>query len=976
MFAFYTCICVGILWLEFSASALFLGEYGANSLPWVYIASAGMGTVLGFVYSRLQKTLLLRHVIVVIPVLMAVPLFLFRIGLNPIFLGGYAIFLMRLWLEAIYILNELNTSITANQLFNIREIKRAYPLISSGILLADVLSGFSMPVLRQLVGLENVILVACIMLLIGGGILYYIGQTYQQSFPDLPRRTLHEKQTDFTTRRLQGPLYRYVVLVITFFVMAQVLSLLLDFQYLRQLEQNLNLNAGNIADFIGLFSGTLGIFELLTQWFVSSRMIERMGVFKIALLPPLLILGLGFLSLIGLVGLFVGVITLKFVDELLRYTLVAGMAPVLFQAIPDRLRSRIESDVRGFAEPLSTGLTGAGILLTIWFFHWVLPSANELFVQGTLNRIFLAQITLFAGIWLVAVFLLRSRYVGLLVLSAERGQLSLHEVDLHAFKRSVIDALERPSSEADKQSCIELLEHIDPKHIGDVVAPRLASLSPRLQFKSLEAMLNYPNAASLEYVQSLLRQPLSPDTFALALRYIWRTHPSPNVQDLLPHLEADVDSAIRGTAAALLLRHGNSLQKAEATDLLRRMLTNKYERERVMACRALGDATYLQALRLYIEPLLQDDSLRVRCALLEAIAATHLEEYYPCLIRGLYYKSTRDAAMRSLIRLDSDAIPWLVEAAEDPYKPDIVRTCAWSVIGQIGTPDAVDVLVNHLNSSWGTARRSLLRTLLKLPQEKGVDAVADVLGRRGVEALIHQEMMLLGQIYGSLVDLSPQYIDEQEAELLRRALNNLERDVIERLFLLMRFLYPSSSIQAAAFNLQSESANSVARALEILDNAIDLPCKKALLSILDRRPNDEKLQNLSDIVDYEPMSPSQRLRYLLDLRHFLSDWVLACCFHLARRAHWSLTTEHILAGLHHPVGFVREAVLHYLQMASPRALHNLLPIMEHDSDRLVSAQVQKMMAELGLEPTDDKDRSNGFRGSTQSLTDSPELRFG
>jgi HEAT repeat protein len=948
MFAFYTFTCIGILWLEFSAAALFLGEYGANSLPWIYIASAGMGTILGFVYSQLQKFLPLRKVVVIIPLLMAVPLLLFRIGLSPIFLGGYAVFLLRLWLEAIYVLNELNTSITANQLFNIREIKRAYPLVSSGILLADVASGFSMPLLRQMIGLENVMLAASVMLLIGAGILYYIGRLYHTSFPDLPRRRIQDKETDFTTRRLQGSLHSYVWLVIAFFVMAQILSLLLDFQYLRQLEQNLSLNAGSIADFIALFSGTLGIFELITQWFASSRVIERVGVFRVAVLPPLMIFGLSFLALSGLVTLFVGVIILKFVDELLRYTLVSGMGPILFQAIPDKLRSRIESDVRGFAEPLSAGLTGVGILITIWFFHNLLPIASDLRIQDVLNRVFLGQITVFALVWLVAVLLLQSRYVSLLVLSAERGQLSLSEVDLHELKRSVIDALERPGSDADKQSCIELLDHIDPKHAGDVFAPRLAGLSPPLQRRCLEAMLNYPKRDCLEAVRSLLNRVSPPDVFALAMRYVWLTEPSPDVRSLQTYLEANVHPAVRGTAAALMLKYGSPHEKAAATDILRRMLTSKHERERVMACRALEDATYLQALRIYIEPLLQDDSLRVRCALLEAIAATHLEEYYPSLVKGLYYKSTREAAMHALVRLDGDAIPLLVATAADPNKPDVVRTCAWSIIGQIGTPEAVDVLIRYLETAQGSVRRSLLRTLLKLPHEAGIDAVADAFGRPGVERLINQEMKLIGQTYAALADLSTDYVVGSEADLLRRALHDLKSDIIERLFLLMRFLYPSSAIQAAAFNLQSESRDSGARALEILDNAIDLPHKSILLIVLDRRSDQEKLQALTELAPYQPMSPSQRLRCLLDSRTLLSDWVLACCFHLARQYRWRLKPEQVTACLHHPVGFVREAVLDYLKMASPKSLWGVLPKLEHDPNPLIAAQAQSMMRELGL----------------------------
>ncbi|NJN85051.1 MAG: HEAT repeat domain-containing protein, partial [Leptolyngbyaceae cyanobacterium SL_7_1] len=344
--------------------------------------------------------------------------------------------------------------------------------------------------------------------------------------------------------------------------------------------------------------------------------------------------------------------------------------------------------------------------------------------------------------------------------------------------------------------------------------------------------------------------------------------------------------------------------------------------------------------------LLQDESLRVRRALLEAIAATHLEEYYPSLLKGLYYKSTREAAVQALIRLENEALPMLVKLAEDSYAPEVVRTHAWNTIGQIGTSEALDILVGHLTIAWGFTRRSILRILLKLPQEAGIEAVSNLLGRSGIEALINQELGLMGQLYAGLIDLSTDVVYGREADLLRGGLQDQQVDTLERLFLLMRFLYSSSTIQAAAFNLQSSSQDGVARGIEILDNTLDIAGKRAMLTILDRRSNQEKLQSLSDIISYTPMSPSNRLRHLLELRHFLSDWTLACCFHLARDYRWSLTPDQTLACLRHPVSFVREAAISYLQVASPLVLRAMLPLLQTDPDRLVAAQVKEILATL------------------------------
>jgi hypothetical protein len=205
---------------------------------------------------------------------------------------------------------------------------------------------------------------------------------------------------------------------------------------------------------------------------------------------------------------------------------------------------------------------------------------------------------------------------------------------------------------------------------------------------------------------------------------------------------------------------------------------------------------------------------------------------------------------------------------------------------------------------------------------------------------------------GEGADLSDSQTDPYSAaEFLHRALRSMELDAVDRCFLLMKFLYPLNSIQAAAFNIQSNALSSLARGLEILDNTVDIRSKRSLISLLDRRPLQEKLESLAPLMQYQPLKPSDRLRHLLELRHFLSDWGLACCFHLARTSRWSLTAEQTLMCLRHPTGFVREAVLSYLKVASQRALVELLPMLQTDPDPLVATQVKQLMTELGLEHT-------------------------
>ncbi|QLE57904.1 MFS transporter [Nostoc sp. TCL26-01] len=961
MFAFYTTVSVGLRWAEDTTVALFLDEYGAGPLPWMYIASAVMGMGLVFLYSWLQKIFPLRWVVVAIAPCMVAPLILLvllRWGIHVSYLSVIVVFLLRLWVDSLYVVNDLNTSIVANQLFNIREIKRTYPLVSSGVLVADVISGFSLPWLLEFAKLNRVIIIACGVIILGSAILSYLSHHYRAAFPDVPQRLIPQEQAS-RHRRLEAPLKRYTLQLFAFVGFLQVIGLLIDFQYLQELK--INLGDKELASFLGLFGGFVGLCELATQWFLSSRLIERFGVFfTAALLPvavgfivPILIAVLNIVPGIQPVAFFWGLVGLKFCDELLRYTFVVSSGPVLYQPIPERIRSRMQALSGGTAEAIATGCAGLIIIATLLF--------GGHFLSATAQKwVFVGETILAAMACLRVVWLLRSRYVDLLVLSAERGELSASNVGLRAFKQGVVKALEEKGNTADKHSCIELLAQIDPQGAAEVLASILFKLAPDLQRHSLEVML--ATGANPNYVSEvrwlLERHPenIDPEVFALALRYVWLADPNPNLSQIEEYLNSRHHSLIRATAAALLLGQGTAMQKVAATKTMRRMLTHKQEQERVNGVKALREVVYLQALRIHIPNLLQDESLRVRCAVLEMIAATRMEEYYSALLAALYYKSTRSTTMRALVKMENEALEMLLQMATDVYKPEVLRMYAWRTIAQISTTKAVETLWLHLESSWGATRYHILRSLLKIQKQSEISNLVDRFQHSRVETLIDQELRFLGEIYAAYLDLQLPANEPANqrvlvvADLLQRALAEMEWDIRERLLLLLKLLYSPEKMQAAAFNLRSESGVNLARGLEILEHTVNLPTKSLLLNILDQRSPQEKLHYLieAEFTEYDQLSASERLRKMLTLGNFLSDWCLACCFHFAQVSRIRLTINEILLALRHPTSFVREAAIAYLNVVSHRVLLELLPKLQKDSHPLVAAQVKELISKHSL----------------------------
>mgnify|MGYP001800170132 FL=1 len=991
MFAFYATTSVGLRWVEDSSITLFLDKYGAQTLPLIYIASAVVGIALVFLYSWLQKIFPMRWVIVAALPCMVIPLILLPVGLQITLstnlqasqLALFSIFLLRLWVDALYVINQLNTSIAANQLFNIQEIKRTYPLVSSGILVADVIGGFSLPTLVRFLKLDKVILNGAIVIVLGTSILLHLSKKYPQAFFDVQRQ-INKSQVS-RARRLSSPLRRYALRLFIFGLLIQAIGLLVDFQYLSQLESTFQ--GKEITSFLGIFGGTLGLFELATQLFVSSRAIERLGVFFTTAILPVgvggLLTVLALLSSLSMTSAFFGLkipisllwgLTLiKFLDELVRYTFVANTGTLLFQPIPEKIRSRIQTLSGGFAEAAAAGLAGFIILMTQWIAGQFIP-ANW---HDLIDLILIVETAIVATVCIGVIWVLRSQYVDLLVLSAESGQLSVTNVDLPFFKRAVIKALQEKGNEDDKHSCIELLSQIDPQGAGEVLEPQLPMLTPALQHKSLQVMLEYDvNPRFLPQIRNLLENPGSkanPNIFALALRYAFLAEVSPNLNQLEEYLEPEQNPVIRGTAAALLLTQGTTKQKVTATKTLKWMLTNPSEEIRVSAVKSLAQAAYLQSLRIYIPSLLEDESLRVRSAVLEMIAANHLEEHYSALIKGLHHKSTRLTVMKSLVKLGNEVLPMLSDLIHDFYKPEIARVYALRAMSQIETLEASDTLWHHLETSKGKIKSHVLRVLLKRHQQLGISALVDRSYETRVQTLIKGEIILLGEIYAASVDFKFQgevyaaYIEFKTGEtlqnfhsqkkvvalcrLVQKAISELEIDIKERLFLLLKLLYPLDKINAAAFNLNSESRVTVARGLEILEHTINLPSKSILLSIFDKRPPTEKVQKLVEVgyTKYEQMAVNERTRKILELENSLSDWCWACCIHFAQVARIKLKPIQIEGSLRHPCGFVREAAAAYLSIASPRLFIKVIPQLKKDSHPLVIAQVNEFIEKYKIE---------------------------
>lgn len=123
-----------------AAMGLFLDEYSASALPYVYIGISIIATVLSYVYLKLGQKLTLSQLLAATLSFLLASLLLFWGGLS-ISQSGTLVFILPIWYEVLWTLTSLAFWNLAGRLFNVRQGKRLFAFVSSGEAVAILLGG-------------------------------------------------------------------------------------------------------------------------------------------------------------------------------------------------------------------------------------------------------------------------------------------------------------------------------------------------------------------------------------------------------------------------------------------------------------------------------------------------------------------------------------------------------------------------------------------------------------------------------------------------------------------------------------------------------------------------------------------------------------------------------------------------------------------------------------------------------------------
>jgi len=909
------------------------GEQAAQLLPYVYIGSAIAAPLVGYLYSKLENRLSFSRLLAV------------TFGFILVFLGlFYLVFLwlpearwpaiaFYIWYYVLYALIMLAFWGLAGRLFDLRQSKRLFGLIGSGMVVAMIISGFLVRPLVGLIGTSNLLLLAA------GGItgclflMLYITQAYRTDQPaeeskEIKRPQQQKGYTDLIKNR-------YVLLMVAVTTLNLVAYFFIDNAfydrvYLQFPEQN------ELAGFLGEFLAIASLLNLGSRVFASGKLITRYGLVAGLLVLPI-VLTVGAAS-VALVGTLFGTLALIFwlvVATRLLFRVVGGAIDqsafsTLYQAMPTRQRLQAQTLIISVIQPVAGGV--AGVLLLFLSFDAVQISYALLFIL--------------AG-WIVVVILVSQEYKGVLLQSLSKNKLG--EIALSMLDKSSMAILEQQVKSPHPgvvTYTLNILEKVGHESLPHFLREVLSHNDPSIRQDALHRIERLGLTSMLAEVRLRAQYETSIPVRAVALRTMAELGETDALDEVAPYLE-DANPHLRMGATVGLLRSGGIEGILLAGEKLIKEVDSPDTIERKFAAHVLGEVGQPSFYRPLLK-LLQDDDVEVRRQALIAAGKLKNPKLWPLVFDNIAPPQLRTTAISAMKAGGESVIPLFETIFADAEQPTDMLIRVARICGHIQGDSALALLREQLDYPDNDVRHQVLASLSRCGYRAQGNQVTLI------ELKIKAELENAAWILATLVDIG----DDESTSLLKQALTDELKQTQARTFLFLSFIYDSQTILNARDNLNHNSREKRAYALEVIDNTLTTrDLKVGFLSLLeDNLTVAEQLERLNPFLTTQDASMGchRRLHQVIARpTEWISPWGRACALqamaHLVEQeavdpqaAEESI--EALISALSDPESLLRETAAWTLFRLDPTAYREKISELYHDPTPFVAKVAQQLAA--------------------------------
>ncbi|MFC1742775.1 Npt1/Npt2 family nucleotide transporter [Candidatus Riflebacteria bacterium] len=891
-----------------AANALFLSKYDPSNLPFIYITTALIIPIAGYIFLECEHRFSLLKVLrgTLLFDLLFVLLFWF---LLQVYGATWPAWILLIWYDVEVALCNLVFWGAASHIFTVRQAKRLYGPIGTGEVLASIIGGLIVPYVVAVTGTINLLFISIAGIFLAFVNLDYIGKIFHSSFEhshshgDEEEHGEEEEEHHGLISQLIS-LFKddYIRLIFVIYALAYFAYYFMDNAFYLVAKQQMT-DSAVLAAFIGQFYAAVGIINFVVRTFFYGWWLNRFGLSVGLITTPIILISCcGIVVLGGIVSapakiIFFLVVWAKMMERVFAESLNRPASYTLYQPLPPDTRSNAKTTAETMIGP-AAGVS-ASILLLLLKKGLSFSAPN---MCGTL--IFILFIW-----WYFARHVCREYQQALKNALSTRG---LQGSSLDLKDPSTIKILEKgvesPIS-TEVIYCLNLLEESELPHLDQLLQGLMDhedSEVRRTVYRKIEKL-------GTESFFPILKERLEIESTATNKEAVFRALASTGEMDafdiLAPYLK-DPDDEIRQGALVGMIRYCGIEGAVIAGHDLLGLEKSKLVNERVFAAKVLGEIGVSNFYR-GLTPLLDDEDFQVREAAINAAGNLGNPRLWTKVVENLKEISLRAVAVKALL-LGGESVLAALESAQAVENLDLkIRRVLIHVFGKIKGEKAIEYLKNKLTEE----ELSIFHEVLLALHACGYKAMGDE--KNGLRALIKREVALGAQVLAAQHD----FTNRAENTLIPAALEHDLQKLRERIFLLLSFMYPASTIMKIRSNFAAESHEKKAYAIELLEHTVDKYYFLMILPILEELPLDVLLERMQKDFPTDALTPEKRLQEMLTSEEkWPASWMRCCAIDAALSIKIPDVLELIKPHLSNPDAVIRETATDVGFYLKPRHL--------------------------------------------------------
>lgn len=798
------------------AETVFLKRYGVQYLPIVNMANAVatfiiMGFVAGIIVrnpgAKLLGWLFMFCGITVAGIRALIP---FNIDLiYPL------LFMLKSQYEVLLALLFWNL---ANDLFNTRQSKRIFPMVTAGGVIGQILGSFGTPWLARTFSLDDLLYVYLVLAVLGAVTVKAMSMRFPSKlFSEKIGGAKGKKRASMIDEirkirpMLKESLLIKIMIVLTF--MPNVAIPIMNYQFNFAVNEQFASESG-LLEFFGYFRGALNIVSLIILMFVG-KIYGRWGLPVALMFHPFNYL-MVFLAFLFRFDAFTAMYA-RLTANVLRTTINIPAMAVVTGLFPEEYRSVVRPFLRGTVVRLALFLGSGLILLSTPLFH---PR-------------YLSLVALpFVLVWLMAPFILKRRYAQILLDLVSRKMLDLKSLELkdvgHLFKdKSIHDHIVKAFRESRGRDSVwygQLLAAMGSAELDRQVLDKLKTETDETTRIDLLDMLPANAGDAALPVLKELAAVAKPAFGAALIRAAGRVAPQDSVPFIRHIYETAPDRQVKARALGVLYPDAPQVYGP----LIGTWLESEDPAHRhagVIAAGNSGEPTYVEHLQKMLDPA---ESGEIICALLKGLGRLKA----PALNQTVrpYLNHTSEAVRREALQdweiIDDESlrstISFLGDASDELH--DIAKAKI-----QAAEYHSSAVLMGSLS----IAKRKIHKGIFEIIESLSIKDIEII---RFAKAQIEKGYQLLAGAH--CLQKLPQ---SPVRGLLQQHFEEMSRRKVDDTIRILATQDPSGRMKVIWRSIFSADSDQRGNSVEALDDIIDTSLSKIIIPLVDDMDTESRL---------------------------------------------------------------------------------------------------------------------------------------